>query len=95
MIIGIEKSLEGIRNYLEGLYHYEIYCLGEYNGPMDVIIYKDEKSIGDFNKYQYDSITNALSGNEDISNGTLMIKATHKTGEEIHELLNARFCEQT
>lgn len=91
MIIGIEKDLEGIRNYLKSLNQYEIYCLGEYSGAMDAIIYEDENSIRDFERYQFNMINNALEEHKDISNGTLMIKATHKTAEEIKELLDARF----
>ena len=91
MIIAIEKGLEGIKNYLEALHRYEIYYLDEYKSAVDVIIYKDEKNNQSFEDYQFESIHNALEKEKDISSGTLMIKATHKTGEQIKELLDARY----
>ena len=89
MIIGIEEGLEGIKNYLEGLQTYQIYDLGTYQGAMDAIIY-DKAGTDDFEAYQFDSMNNALETHDQVPNGTLMIKATHKTGEEVHELLEAR-----
>ena len=91
MIVGIERGLEGIKNFLEGLQNYEIYYLDQYDGPMDAIVYNHNSSTSYFEHYQFESISNALEDNADITKGTLMIKATHKTPEDVKELLEARF----
>lgn len=90
MIIGIEAKLEGVKNYLQSLGCYEVHTLDTYEGVYDAIIYTHEAAVAHFDAYQYQAIHNAIENATDISSGTLMIRATHKTPEDIHELLQAR-----
>lgn len=82
MVIAVAPGLEEIRDKLMEL-GYEVVILGEYNYPIDAVIYK-----GYTPDMSYIS-TNNTSFNSD-SYGILMINAQNKTIEEINYVLKTR-----
>jgi hypothetical protein len=90
VIIGIDSSLNYIKQYLESTGKYEIYTLGEYLGPLDVFIYEDKQDYSLFDQYQNEAMSNLLQHTPEVNPGILMIHAKGKSPKEIERMIDTR-----
>ncbi|MDK2798678.1 MAG: hypothetical protein PWP27_1171 [Clostridiales bacterium] len=92
MIVAVQRGLENIKDKLREK-GYDVVTFGEYNYPIDAVIYTGNRLEASFIKNN--NIPNLMSqslGMEhvDRSYGVLLINATHKTIEEIDTMLKRK-----
>lgn len=90
MIIGIENTLNSIKQYLDTTGKFEIYILGTYYGPIDAFIYQSEGNNEMFAVYQESIRDMALENHINTNEGILMINAVNKSPKEIEKILDTR-----
>ncbi|MHC1749256.1 MAG: YkuS family protein [Cellulosilyticaceae bacterium] len=87
MIIGIQKGLEEIREYISGYDNYEVVSLEDYKGFLNVMIYTEKMPDKEYEESQFELENKSLIYHGSIPQGILMINANNKTPEDIINLL--------
>lgn len=94
MVVAVQKGMENIKEMLRNR-GYEVVTLGEYNYPVDAIVYSGNTLGASYIKNNnIPNLTSHAYGVEDTvterSYGVLMINAMHKSIEEIEMILKKR-----
>ena len=93
MIVTVEKGLGYVKQYLESSGKYEVYFEDEYVGPMDALIYEQERDPAYFESLQEElRVQNLISDHEE--HGLILISAKHKSPKEIEAILHSRIVER-
>lgn len=92
MVVAVQKGLENIKQRLREK-GYEVVTLGEYNYPIDAVIYKDYNPTMSF--VTNNNIPNLTSGTIGLGDqgrnfGVFMVNASNKSVDEIDVILRRK-----